>query len=90
MTSPSELLRFAEFVREVQQRTPDDIGAVLGELTERAVQALPGARYASVTVARRQKDIETAASTGRYPVLLDEVQRHYREGPCFLLRGNSA
>ncbi|MBO0864190.1 MAG: GAF and ANTAR domain-containing protein [Mycobacterium sp.] len=81
-TSPSELLGFAEFVREVQQRTSDDIGAVLGELTVRAVQALPGAQYAGVTVARRRKDVETASSTGRYPVLLDELQGHYREGPC--------
>lgn len=82
MTTASDLVRFAESVREVQQRTPDDIGAVLAELTVRAAQGLPGAQYAGVTITRRQKDIENASSTGRYPVLLDEIQSHYREGPC--------
>lgn len=79
--SRSELLRVAEFVCELQQRSPADIDAALGELTARAAWAMPGAQYAGVTITRRH-GVKTASSTGRYPALLDEIQRHHREGPC--------
>jgi transcriptional regulator with GAF, ATPase, and Fis domain len=79
-TSQSELLQVAEFVCELQQRTCADIDAALGELTARAARALPGAQYAGVTITRRH-GVQTASSTGRYPALLDAIQRQHREGP---------
>lgn len=80
--SRRELRRVAELVRGLEQRASDDIPLVLDELLDNAVEAVPGAQYAGVTIARRGRDIETACAKGHYPVVLDEIQRRCREGPC--------
>jgi hypothetical protein len=77
-----ELVRLAKLVRELQEHPPDDMEAALGELTKSAARSVPGAQYAGITVARRPNEVETASATGRYPVVLDEIQRRHREGPC--------
>jgi GAF domain-containing protein len=67
---------------EVLRQDVPDVDAILGELTEGAVKALPGAQYAGITIASRHGEVRTASATGRYPVLLDEIQQRYKEGPC--------
>ncbi len=42
---------------------------------------MPHAQHAGITLAR-QRTVGTAATTGPYPVLLDEVQQRHAEGPC--------
>ena len=65
----------------LQSGTPD-VDSVLGELTEAAVAAVPEARHAGITVASRGGKVRTATTTGRYPVLLDEIQQRHQQGPC--------
>jgi GAF domain-containing protein len=76
------LIREVAELMEVLRQDVPDVDAILGELTEGAVKALPGAQYAGITIASRHGEVRTASATGRYPVLLDEIQQRYKEGPC--------
>jgi GAF domain-containing protein len=71
----------AELVQTLQQQDTD-LDTVLGELTQSAVSAMPEAQYAGITVACRNGKVRTASATGRYPVLLDEIQQQHQQGPC--------
>jgi hypothetical protein len=80
----SILLRMNNLVRDLQSQAGSDfnLGSTLDELTLSAAQFLPGAAHAGITVRRRAGHIETVAATDRYPVVLDDIQRSYNEGPC--------
>jgi GAF domain-containing protein len=72
----------AALVRLLQREVTDGDG-LLSELTQNAVEAVPGASHAGITVAERDGSVHTAASSaGRYPALLDKIQQTHREGPC--------
>ena len=71
----------AELVQTLQQQDTD-LDTVLGELTQSAVSGMPEAQYAGITVACRNGEVRTASATGRYPVLLDEIQQQHQQGPC--------
>ncbi|GBE64733.1 transcriptional regulator [Mycobacterium sp. MFM001] len=75
------LLEVGELVQALQQQSAD-VDAVLTELTESAPRSIPGAQYAGITIATRNGKVRTAAATGPYPVLLDEIQQRHGEGPC--------
>jgi GAF domain-containing protein len=80
---PSGLIReVAELVQTLQQRPNSDLDAVLAELTQSALTAMPGAQYAGIAVASRNGKVRSVASTDRYPVLLDEIQQRHEQGPC--------
>lgn len=64
------------------QREPADVGDVLAELTARALESLPSAQHAGITVASRAGEVRSAAATSHYPVLLDNVQQRHGAGPC--------
>ena len=72
----------AELVQTLQQQQNTDVDTALGELTQSAVSALPGAQYAGLTIAFRDGKIQTASATGSYPVLLDDIQQRHGQGPC--------
>ncbi|MCV7399749.1 GAF and ANTAR domain-containing protein [Mycobacterium fragae] len=79
----SEFIReVAELVQNLQQQRDRDVDTVLGELTENAARAMPGAQYAGITVATRNGKVRTASATHRYAELLDEIQQHSDQGPC--------
>jgi transcriptional regulator with GAF, ATPase, and Fis domain len=79
---PSGLIReVAELVQNLQQRDTD-LDTVLGELTQSAMSAMPGAQYAGITIASRRGEVRTASATDRYPALLDEIQQRHEQGPC--------
>jgi transcriptional regulator with GAF, ATPase, and Fis domain len=72
----------AALVRLLQREVTDG-EALLSELTQSAVIAVPGASHAGITVAERDGSVHTTASSaGRYPALLDKIQQTHREGPC--------
>ena len=71
----------AELVQTLQQQDTD-LDTVLGELTQSAASAMPGAQYVGITVASRNGKVRTASATDRYPVLLDEIQQRHEQGPC--------
>ena len=74
----------ASLARDLHNRPGRDADAVIRKLTDHAVSEVPGAEYAGVTVARRPRHVVTAAATHRYPVILDEIQRQYLQGPCLV------
>jgi transcriptional regulator with GAF, ATPase, and Fis domain len=71
----------AELVHTLQQQENTDVDTVLAELTESAVSAMPGAQYASITIASHNGKVRTASATHRYPALLDEIQQRHEQGP---------
>lgn len=77
-----ELRRLAEMVLDLPQRTSPDAVAVLKELTDSAAKSVPGAQHAGITVTDRHNHIETQSATSEYPILLDDIQRQHRQGPC--------
>ncbi len=74
--------RIAELVQQLHGRTDADAETVLAELVEHAAAEIPGADCAGVTITRNSKKIETPAATHKWPIVLDEIQERYREGPC--------
>jgi GAF domain-containing protein len=72
----------AELVRRLQQQEPADIDTVLSELTNSALESLPAAQYAGITIASRNGEVRTAAAIGEYPKLLDKIQKRHGAGPC--------
>jgi ANTAR domain/GAF domain len=75
-------LEATQFVSDLHQRTSFDTPALLNGLIAGATESVTGAQYAGITVTQRRRGIETAAATHRYPVLLDEIQSRYQQGPC--------
>jgi hypothetical protein len=75
-------LQASQFVADLHQRASFDTPALLSGLITGAAESVPGAQYAGITATQRRRGIETAAATHRYPVLLDEIQGRYQQGPC--------
>jgi GAF domain-containing protein len=63
------------------QRHPPPTDRGLSELVDTAARNVPGAQYCGITLAGRD-EVTTAASTHRFPELLDEIQQIHRQGPC--------
>ncbi|AFP41843.1 Response regulator receiver and ANTAR domain protein [Mycolicibacterium smegmatis MC2 155] len=74
--------QISNLIRDVHTRRATDVDAVLGELTESAVEYVAGAQYAGITIAGRDGKVRTAAATGEYPEILDEIQQRVENGPC--------
>ncbi len=55
---------------------------VLKEVVAKAARGIPGAQCAGLTLITRGRYITTVTSTDHYPILLDEIQQRYLEGPC--------
>ncbi|MBU8829375.1 GAF and ANTAR domain-containing protein [Mycolicibacterium goodii] len=72
----------SNLIRDVHTRRATDTDAVLGELTQSAVEYVPGAQYAGITIAGRDGKVHTAATTSDYPAVLDEIQQRVESGPC--------
>ncbi len=74
-------VRLAALIRDVQDRPPTEIATALDELTVTAVEYVPGAQYAGITVIDGRGHIDTPSAIGRYPGLLDVIQERHHEGP---------
>ena len=75
-------LQATQFVSDLHRRASFDTPTLLSGLIAGAAESVPGAQYAGVTVRQRRRGIETAAATHRYPVMVDEIQGRYQQGPC--------
>lgn len=83
MSRPSGLIHeVAELAQNLQRQQNTDVDTVLGELTQSAASAMPGAQHAGITIASRNGKVRTASATHRYPALLDEIQQRHDQGPC--------
>ncbi len=87
----SSLRRISDLVLDLQRQAGReyDLDSTLDELTGQAAQLVPGAAYAAIAISRRPGEIHTLAATDRYPVVLDEIQRSFQEGPCVLAEPQS-
>lgn len=74
--------QISNMIRDVHTRRTTDIDAVLSELTQSAVDYVPGAQYSGITIAGRDGKVRTAAATGHYPAVLDQIQQRVESGPC--------
>lgn len=63
--------------------TAGDLDHTLARITAAAVELLPGAHYASITVLHADGRLETAAPTDPRLLALDASQYELREGPCY-------
>src|SRR3954471_12193305 len=52
-------------------------------LTASAVQNIPGAEFASVSVRHADQRLQTVAATDELADRMDEMQYELREGPCY-------
>ncbi len=75
-------LEATQLVSDLHQRASLDVCALLRDLIEEAAQSLPGAQYAGVTVTQRRRPAETVSATHSYPIVLDEIQNEWLQGPC--------
>jgi hypothetical protein len=75
-------LRFAELLRDLEQRRPADRDSAMRELTESAALALPGASCAGITVATRNGEVRTVSATAPEAEKVDDIQRRNGQGPC--------
>lgn len=71
---------FAELVRT--SADPDPY-VILARITMAAVAELPSVHHAGVTLLGEQGVIRSLAATNGHPLVLDNIQRHCGDGPCF-------
>ncbi len=69
-------------VRDIWDRCPSDVATVLDRLTAAAADDVPGARYAGITTTDDHGRVDTPATAGIYPSLLDAIQKRHQQGPC--------
>ncbi|WIM85867.1 GAF and ANTAR domain-containing protein [Candidatus Mycobacterium wuenschmannii] len=72
----------ADLVQDLQHKKHVELDDVLAELTNTAVEVMPGAQYAGITLTSRDGKVQSASATDRYPELLDEIQQRHAQGPC--------
>ncbi|ODR26159.1 GAF and ANTAR domain-containing protein [Mycolicibacterium porcinum] len=71
-----------ELIRVIEGRPQADLDTALSDLVDSAVGYVPGAEYAAITIADHSGGIRTAAATGEYPWILDQIQQRWGQGPC--------
>jgi len=76
-----DLLKVAEAMCSLSERLADDAGQPLDLLVEVAVERVPGARWASVSM-KRGDHFTTAASTAEQAARADFLQYEIGSGPC--------
>jgi GAF domain-containing protein len=83
MSADLRLIELAQKVQVIQTNRAEDLPAALVEVTSAAASGIPGAAYAGITLlTTRDGGVATPAASHKYAVLLDEIQKRHREGPC--------
>jgi hypothetical protein len=80
-TNNTVVAQLAELIASLD-RQGTETGAGLHELIDSGTRHVSGAEYAGITLAERGKAVTSVVATHRYPVILDEIQNQYGEGPC--------
>ena len=76
------ILQLSRLLRDLQERAPEDHEGALREVIDNAARAVPGARWAGITVADRDGKVESISASHANAIKLDDIQRRTREGPC--------
>lgn len=66
----------------IRAKLPESILSVLESLTRSAVDNVPGAQYAGITVITKGNRVSSTASTDPMAELVDRLQGQFRQGPC--------
>ena len=72
--------RLADLARDMQDQP--DSAAVLDVIVAAAVETVPGAEEASISLAQRGRRVVSAAATGDVSRRFDDLQTETRQGPC--------
>lgn len=72
----------SDLADRIRRCLPESITSVLRTLTLSAVDSVPGARYAGVTVITKDGRVTSTAATGPAAELIGMLQEEFREGPC--------
>ena len=72
--------RLGDLARELQHE--DDLETVLAGIVEAAVQLIPGAADASISLVTGRKTIESKIASGDLPRRVDALQSSSGQGPC--------
>ncbi|MGE2713007.1 GAF and ANTAR domain-containing protein [Mycolicibacterium litorale] len=75
-------LALEEYVRRYARRARADMAGDLVGLTTFAVEHTTGADHAGVTLVTDDDVIRCLAASDGQPLVLDNIQRGYRQGPC--------
>ncbi len=79
--SSTVVAQLAELVASLD-RDQAETRAGLRELIDRGVRHVAGCQYAGITLAEKSKAVTNVVATHRYPMVLDEIQHRFGEGPC--------
>lgn len=71
---------FAEVARSLAGA--DTLDATLQRIVQQAVQTVQGAEYASISLIRARREVQTVTATDDICNRVDQVQYETREGPC--------
>lgn len=71
---------FAEVARSLAEQ--EDLASTLDRIVRLAVETVPGAEFAAVSMIRRRREVETVAATDDVCRRVDEVQYSTGQGPC--------
>lgn len=69
-------------LRDLERTQPGDTESALRDLTKNAASSLPGAIAAGITVATRNGEVRSLASSDPVAEEVDDIQRRTRQGPC--------
>ncbi|GAB3232288.1 GAF and ANTAR domain-containing protein [Kineococcus gypseus] len=76
----SAAVQLSRLARDLQQQL--DAPATMQHVVDWAVQLVPGAEHASVSLVHRRREITSAAVTGEVPRRFDQLQQEVGQGPC--------
>jgi hypothetical protein len=83
MTERNQMhLRLAQLVRELDTEGNSEVDHLLTDLTQAAVQYVPGADAAGMTVVQRGHSVRTIGATTVEAEALDAIQERHGAGPC--------
>jgi GAF domain-containing protein len=71
---------FARIARDLQSRTTPE--ETLAAVTRTAVEVVPGAQHAAISIAGLRGRFESVAPTDDVPVRVDAIQNETGQGPC--------
>ena len=71
---------FARIARDLQSRTSPE--ETLAAVTRTAVEVVPSARYATISIVGLRGRFESVAPTDDVPVRVDAIQNETGQGPC--------
>jgi hypothetical protein len=80
-TNDEDILQASQAL--LQRLKPADLDATLQNITEAAVELLPGVHYSSITMRHSDGTLDSYAMTDGILAELDEQQFTLREGPCY-------